>query len=201
MNAQQITTQFEALFNAIKARNIATPSKDNDISLSFMVKDEKHIKNGMKHVKNDTFSNYVSMQSSDKKASVSFVAVKANVKILHFLSAIGSKDSAAIDNYSAAIISNTFENDNALTAKSALVTLTKNLEFDALDVVQKIKNRCRVAVTTASTQRSSSREAMRVLNLATVTKNKRDDVISLTDEGTKIFASLFMRDDVVTSEE
>jgi len=201
MNAQQVNQAFEQLFNAIKSRNVENESKDNIIAMSFMLKDEKHIKAGMKYIKHDIFAKYIDAQSTIKKGAVNFVAVKVNVKILHFLSAIGCKNVAAIDNYSASIINNTFANDNMLSAKSAMVTLCKNLEYDALDTVQRIKSRCRVALTTASTQCSSSKESLRILALTDGVKGQRDASIILNEKGIKLFTSLFVADSTIESVE
>lgn len=203
MNAQQVNAQFEALFNAVKARNAAIESKDNIVTMSYMVKaeNEKSIKAGMKHIKNDTFTRFVESQSTEKKGAVNFTAVKVNVKILHFLSALGEKNANLIDAYSAAIINNTFSNDNMLSAKSAMITLCKNLEYDALDTVQRIKSRCRVALTTASTQCSSSKESLRILQLTDGVKGARNANIILNADGVRAFTSLFIADSEMVSAE
>lgn len=200
MNAQQVNQAFESLFNAIKARNIANESRDNIIAMSYMVKDEKHVKLGMKYIKADVFQRYIDSQATEKKGAENFTAVKVNVKILHFLSAVGEKNVGLIDNYSASIINNTFANDNMLSAKSAMVTLCKNLEYDALDTIQRIKSRCRVAITTASTQCSSSKESLRIMRLTDGIKGQRDANIILNADGVKLFASLFIKESDTVSE-
>lgn len=191
MNNQQINTNYISLFDAIKARNIRVYSKDNDISLKKLVSAEKAIKIAMKSIDNAIFLNYIAMQYNDEKAQDNFVAVKANVKILTFLASIGKKEKTALDSYSASIIANTLANDNNLTAKSALVTLSRSIEYSEFERQQKLKSRCNVAPSTASTQRSSSREALRILNLATITKRKKDDEIVLTEQGLNLFSELF----------
>lgn len=191
MNQSQVNAQFEALFKGITARQAVSPSRDNEIALSLMHRAEKGIKHGMLKFSVDVFSKYVAMQSETNKTSDNFIAVKANVKVLNMLYAIGNKMLSHLDEYSQTIIANAFKNENTLFAKSALVCLSKGIEYTEFDVAQVIKYRMRKAESTASTQRSSSREMLRVLNLAEIHKRIKGDNITLTEKGQTILKPFF----------
>jgi hypothetical protein len=194
MNAQQVTARFDALFNAIKARNAAQVSKDNDIVLSYMFKHEKTIKAGMVKFPAALFDQYIANATQhDAKACArdSFVAVKVNVKIVRMLDAIGRGAIACADEYSQTIIANALHNDGKIISKAALVCLSSNIEFNELDQTQVIKNRMRKAATTASTQRSSTREMLRILDLAACNKGAKGDDITLTEKGRTLIEPLF----------
>ena len=194
MNAQQVTTRFENLFNAIKTRNAAQHSKDNDITLSYMFKHEKTIKAGMVKFPAALFDAFIANATNhDAKACArdAFVAVKVNVKIVRMLDAIGRGSIAPADEYSQTIIANALHNDGKIISKAALVCLSSNIEFDELDATQVIKNRMRKAATTASTQRSSTREALRILDLAQCNKGAKGDDIELTSKGRELIEPLF----------
>lgn len=194
MNATQAKAKFDALFNAIKARNAAQFSKDNDITLSFMFKNEESVVKGIESLKADCLNSYIANTAQhDAKACArdSFVAVKVNVKIVRMLSAIGKGSIAPADEYSQTIIANALHNDGKIISKAALVCLSSNIEFSELDATQVIKNRMRKAATTASTQRSSTREMLRILDLATCNKGAKGDNIELTDKGRELIEPLF----------
>lgn len=194
MNAQQVNANFEQLFNNLKARNAAQFSKDNDITLSFMFKNEKTIKAGMVKCANCSFSQYVeNAANADAKihGQDKFVAVKVNVKIVRMLDAIGRGSVLPLDEYSQTIVANALHNSGKLLSKSALVCLSSNIEYDELDAQDVLKNRMRKAATTAGTQRSSTRMMLDILELAQIKKGKKGDDIILTDKGRELMQGIF----------
>lgn len=191
MNAQQINVNFANLFTAIESRNNITPSKDNLTTQKMMQKREKSVKEGMKKIDNALFARIVENQKITHKASDDFLAVKVNVKIISSLSAIGTKLVSELDSYSATIIANALHNDGIIFAKSALVCLSRDIEYNELEAVQVIKARMRVAASTADTQRSSTRQMLKALDLATCNKRAKGDNIELTAKGKEIFSALF----------
>ena len=192
MNAQQVNINYTALFNAINDRESTQHSKDNLAALSLIVRCERGIKSGMVSIKNDTFLDYISMQSSDiaLRGKNEYCAVKVNVKILQALNAIGQKSIRFLDGYSESIIQNTLSNDNALTSKSALMSLCRDLEYSSTDLVQKLQ-KMNSAAETASTQKSSSKEFLRIMKLTDGIKNARNAFIVLNESGIKILEPLF----------
>ena len=193
MNANQINARFETLFNNMKARNAAQFSKDNDIALSFMFKNEKSIKAGMVKFSAQQFDDYIANVINTEAGAdkTKFVAVKVNVKIVRMLASIGQQAINAIDEYSQTIIANALANKGKIFSKSALVCLSKDIEYNEFDQSQILRNRMRKAASTASTQRSSSREMLRILELAECTKGAKGDDITLTEKGVKLLAPLF----------
>lgn len=191
MNAQQVNANFANLFAAIESRNNATPSKDNLTAQKMMQKREKSVRAGMVKIDNALFAEIVQNQATMHKASDNFIAVKANVKIISTLSAIGAKLVSELDSYTATIIANALHNDGLIFAKSALVCLSRDIEYSELETVQVIKARMRVAASTADTQRSSTRQMLRALNLATINKRAKSDNIELTAKGKTVFSELF----------
>jgi hypothetical protein len=190
MNTQQVKIGFSSLFAALSDRQARVPSRDNEIALSYMVKAEKSICKGMVKFPADTFGNIVSAQKNDKKGAGDFLAVKVNIKILRLLDAIGSGLASNIDDYTCTIVANALHNKGKIYAKSALVCLSRDIQYCANDLTQVIKHRMGVVASTASTQRSSTRQALNALGLATVTKNKSEDDIVLTVKGADILANM-----------
>ena len=191
MNAQQANELFDALTVALKTRNARVYSKDNDAMIEFVAKSEKGIKAGMLKFKYETIEAWVNMQACDDKGSDKFIAVKANIKTARILYAIGAKMVSQIDNYSATIIANMLANDGVIFAKTALMSLCKDIEYNALDQTQVIRARMGKAASTASTQRSSTREALRVLDLAEVHKGMREDPATASKRGREILEPMF----------
>lgn len=191
MNAQQINAQFANLFAAIEARNAATPSKDNLTTQKMMQAREKSVREGMKKIDNALFAELIANQATTHKASDSFIAVKVNVKIISTLSAIGTKLVSELDSYTATIVANALHNDGVIFAKSALVCLSRDVEYTELESAQVIKARMRVAASTADTQRSSTRQMLKALDLAIINKRVKGDNIELSAKGREIFTALF----------
>jgi hypothetical protein len=160
----------------------------------------------MLKISNDCADNLAKNQQSTVKASDEFIGVKVNEKIFKTLDAIGLKMVSKLDGYTATIVSAALHNDGICFAKTALVVLCRDIEYNGEEQSQVIKHRMRVAVSTADTQKSSTRMMLRALNLAVIDKRKKDDIITLTESGKKIFSALFgnIADDseeVETSEE
>lgn len=193
MKANQVNARFEALFNNIKARNSAQISRDNDIALSLIFKNEEAVKGGMLKFTTALIDDYVANAIKHEAGAdrTKFVAVKANVKIIRALISLGQNAITALDEYSQTIIANALHNKGKIFSKSALVCLSKDIEFSEFETTQILKNRMRKAASTASTQRSSSREMLRILDLADCTKGAKGDDITLTDKGVKLLSPLF----------
>lgn len=114
------------------------------------------------------------------KSSADFVAVYALQKVRKMVYAFANNARSFIDGYSNSIISNMVQLQE-LTNKSALVALSKSIEYSELDKVQAIKRTINVAVSTASTQASSTRQMLRLLDVASVTKRKTGDEFTFND--------------------
>jgi hypothetical protein len=114
------------------------------------------------------------------KSSADFVAVYALQKVRKMLYAFANSIKSFIDGYSNSIIFNMVQLQE-LTNKSALVALSKSVEYSELDKVQSIKRQINVAVSTASTQASSTRQMLHLLNIASVTKRKNADEFTFND--------------------
>ena len=118
-----------------------------------------------------------------EKSNSDFVAVYALQKIRKMVYALANNAKSFIDGYSNSIIFNMVRLQE-LDNKSALVALSKSVEYSELDKVRDIKRQISVAVSTASTQASSTRQMLRVLNIATVTKCKNGDEFTFEDNAT-----------------
>jgi hypothetical protein len=115
-----------------------------------------------------------------EKSSADFVAVYALQKVRKMLYALANNARSFVDGYSNSILSNMVTLQE-LTNKSALVALSKSVEYSELDKVQAIKRTINVAVSTASTQASSTRQMLRLLDVASVTKRKNGDEFTFND--------------------
>jgi hypothetical protein len=118
-----------------------------------------------------------------EKSNSDFIAVYALQKVRKMLYALANNTKSFIDGYSNSIIFNMVRLQE-LDNKSALVALSRAVEYTELDKVRDIKRQISVAVSTASTQASSTRQMLRVLNIATVTKRKNGDEFTFTDNAT-----------------
>lgn len=115
---------------------------------------------------------------SDKKHS-NYLAIYALQKVRKTLVACAQGLTNSLDGYTRTIVNNlVFSEQNN---KSALVSLSRAHEFSEFDTQKTIKARYTCTAGTAGTQMSSTRQALKVLNIATVTKNKNADEFALTD--------------------
>lgn len=117
------------------------------------------------------------------KSNIDYVAVYALQKIRKMIYSLANNTKSFIDGYSNSIISNMVKLQE-ITNKSALVALSKSIEYSELDKVQEIKRTINVAVSTASTQASSTRQMLNILNIANVTKRKNGDEFQFNDNET-----------------
>ena len=115
---------------------------------------------------------------SDKKHA-DFIAVYALQKVRKCLTACAQGITRSFDPYTRTILENLVHDSQ--NNKTALVSLCKSIEFDELDTQKKISARYNCHAGTAGTQMSSTRQALRVLNIATVTKGKTNDEFALTE--------------------
>jgi hypothetical protein len=114
------------------------------------------------------------------KSHADFVAVYALQKVRKMIYSFANNTKSFIDGYSNSIIFNMVQLQE-LTNKSALVALSKSVEYSELDKVQAVKRQISVAVSTASTQASSTRQMLRLLDIASVSKRKTDDEFTFND--------------------
>lgn len=124
----------------------------------------------------DTLAKQISV--SDKKQP-SFVALYALQKVRKILVASAQGLASQLDGYTRTILTNLSASEQ--NNKSAYVSLSRAIEFNEFDNQKTIKARYNCASSTASTQASSTRQAFKLLNIASVTKNKVNDEFALND--------------------
>ena len=180
MNHAQSNHAFSAFVEALKMRNEINPSKDNEIALSYLEKNEKAIKAGMIKFPESVISQIIENQKIESKASDNFVAVKVNVKIVHCLAAMGLNMRSMFDKYSMSIIRNLIELQG-LDNLNAQRSICSKIEIDELQISQNVKVYHNCNPSTASTQTSSTREMLRHLDLAHAIKRAKADKISIKD--------------------
>lgn len=188
--AQVDTRLYDALIKSISTRQARQPSKDNNTAITKMIDYEVAIKRAIPLFDASVFEFIIKANSEGAKGD-NFIAVKAQVKVLQALQSIGQNLVSILDDYSATIVSNALANNGVIFSKSALVCLSKDITYNELDSVQIIKTRMSKLPSTASTQRSSSREMLRFLQLADIKKGVKGDDIKLTASGKQFFKALF----------
>jgi len=109
-----------------------------------------------------------------------FIGVKVITKIRTALEALALDQKSDFDKYTNSILHNLCKNQE-LSNKSALVSLSKAIEYTQDEQEAHIVKLINCSPSTASTQASSSRMMMRALGLANVTKRKSKDVITPAD--------------------
>ena len=106
-----------------------------------------------------------------------FIGVKVITKIRAALEALSLDMKSNFDKYSNSILHNLCKNQE-LSNKSALVSLSKSIEYHQDEQEAHIVKLINCSPSTASTQASSSRMMFRALGLANVQKRKSKDVIT-----------------------
>ncbi len=102
------------------------------------------------------------------------------VKIVSTSVAIAQKNTSTLDPYSETIIKNLISLQS-VNNKTALVSLSRSIEFTDEDQQQALKARYNCSAGTASTQASSTRMMLEALDICEVQKAKKGDVISFKD--------------------
>ena len=148
----------------------------------------------------DKVSNLIDIESLARqiaivdKSNADFVAVYALQKIRKMVYSIANNSKSFIDGYSNSILHNMCRLQSEITNKSAQVALSKSVEYTEFDKQQSVKRLVNVAASTASTQASSTRMMLRVLNIATVNKNKNSDEFTFRDtEIAKVIISYYQK--------
>lgn len=178
-NANDSSVKFDALQSALNNR-IANAENENQVkNLKAELKMftlpilEYAIANGL-----DVEKLTKTIAISEKK-DANYLAIYALQKVRKTLSACAQGLKSSLDGYTRTIVNNLAFNEQ--NNKSALVSLSKAIEFNEFDTQKKITVKYGCKPSTASTQMSSTRQALMLLNIATVTKRKNNDEFALTD--------------------
>lgn len=165
------------LADALRAR--PQVSKDLDIAVSSIMQGQVALNMLQARAEwSDTCDKLVSLAQVGDKGDARFVAVKVWVKIVKMMQAMCAGIVGYADPYTRTICFNIASlSADGLTNKSALVSLSKHIEYDELEQQQTLVRKYNCSVGTASTQASSTRMMLRALNICEVTKNKNGDVI------------------------
>jgi hypothetical protein len=192
-SAVETVSQAETLHAAL-SQAYAKRATDAPIQASFFVKEAKLFNvacvQALLDSSVDVSALVATISNSNKNSASAFLAKYAVEKVRKIAQALALSQFSALDRYTQSIALNSRKLET-LNAKSALVCLSRNIEYTETDAQQQIKRYGHCEASTASTQRSSTREALRVLNIASVTKAKRDDAIVFADSAiAKRFAAL-----------
>ena len=127
-----------------------------------------------------------------KQDKENFIAVKVLVKIVQALTALGQGLKSELDPYSRCIGENLIAL-NGISNKTALVSLSKSIEYDETEQVDALVKRYNCSANTAGTQASSTRMMLKHLDICEVSKAKRGDIITLKEnDRASAFAALFV---------
>lgn len=168
-----LQTRIDSAPNANQAENLSAEYRFfSDTNAGIIIDKVSHIIDINKLAKQIAIS---------EKSNSDFIAVYALQKIRKMIYSLANNTKSYIDGYSNSIIFNMVKLNSEITNKSALVALSKGIEYTEFDKVQDIRRTISVAVSTASTQASSTRQMLRVLNIANVTKRKNQDEFTFID--------------------
>lgn len=117
------------------------------------------------------------------KSHTDFIGLKVITKIRQALNALANDRKSFFDGYTNSILSN-LTRLQELTNKSALVSLSRSVEYSETDQIADIKRAIDCSPSTASTQASSSRMMLRALGVCNVAKRKNGDVITYAENAT-----------------
>lgn len=180
MQVNLTATALEALTAAITARQARIPSKDNEIALSFIGKNDKALRAGLVKFPSEVIERLTQAQYIDTKATDGFVAVKVNIKIVRLIAAIGQGLTATIDAYSRSIIKNLIE-QQGLDTLNAYRSICTKIEVSETDIAKAVRVYHDCNPSTAMTQTSSTREMLRHLDIVQAVKRAKGDTISFKD--------------------
>jgi hypothetical protein len=125
------------------------------------------------------------------KQDVQHVAIYAIQKVRKALFAIAQNSAKGFDKYSFSIVKN-LATLQALDTLNAQRSICSKIEIDELAQVQAVRVYHNCSPSTASTQASSTRMMLEVLNVCNVSKGKKGDSISFTDSSiSKAMQALF----------
>lgn len=118
-----------------------------------------------------------------EKSDSRFIGLKVITKIRQAINALANDRKSFFDGYTNSILSN-LARLQEMSNKSALVSLSKAIEYTETDQISDIKRMIDCTPSTASTQASSSRMMLRALGVCNVQKRKNGDVISFAENDT-----------------
>lgn len=188
---KNFTTAFTT---ALTNRNAVAPSKDIQLALNNAKRFEKALDGlfGKKafHAIAEKLIKRVEIANKAQNAN-DFIAVKVLVKIVSTSVAIAQKNTSTLDPYSETIIKNLIALQQ-VNNKTALVSLSRSIEYTDEDQQVALKARYNCSAGTASTQASSTRMMLEALDICDVQKGKKGDVISFKDnDRAKMLVALF----------
>jgi hypothetical protein len=117
------------------------------------------------------------------KSNAEFIGLKVITKVRQAINALANDRKTFFDGYTVSILSN-LARLQEISNKSALVSLSKAIEYTESDQISDIKRLIDCTPSTASTQASSSRMMLRALGVCHVVKRKNGDVISFAENET-----------------
>ena len=188
---KNFTTAFTT---ALTNRNAIAPSKDTQLALSNAKRFATALDSlfGKKAFHAIAERLIARCEIAEKAGNANgFIAVKVLVKIVSTSVAIAQKNTSVLDPYSEVIIKNLIALQS-VNNKTALVSLSRSIEYTDEEQQQALKARYNCSAGTASTQASSTRMMLEALDICEVQKGKKGDVISLKDnDRAKMLVALF----------
>ena len=177
---KNFTTAFTT---ALIARNAVAPSKDIITAINNAKRYEKAL--------DDVFASTaftpvaanllkrvaIADRNQDRDG---FIAVKVLVKIVSTCVAIAQKNNALIDPYSDTIIKNLIGLQQ-INNRDCLVSLSRSQSYSEQDATKALISRYNCSAGTASTQMSSTRMTLEVLDICEIIKRKQNDAIQFKD--------------------
>ncbi|HCJ9817284.1 TPA: hypothetical protein NWA32_004206 [Escherichia coli] len=183
-----------ALTTALTNRNAVAPSKDIQLALNNAKRFEKALDSLFGKAAFDKIAKKLiaRCEIAEKAGNANdFIAVKVLVKIVSASVAIAQKNTSVLDPYSETILRN-LVTLQTVNNKTALVSLSRSIEYTEADQQQAIKTRYNCSAGTASTQASSTRMMLEALDICDVQKGKKGDVISFKEnDRARLMVSLF----------
>lgn len=188
---KNFTTAFTT---ALTNRNAVAPSKDIQLALNNAKRFEKALDSLFGKAAFDKIAKKLiaRCEIAEKAGNANdFIAVKVLVKIVSASVAIAQKNTSVLDPYSETILRN-LVTLQTVNNKTALVSLSRSIEYTEADQQQAIKTRYNCSAGTASTQASSTRMMLEALDICDVQKGKKGDVISFKEnDRARLMVSLF----------
>ena len=188
-NAENRATEIQALYIASAQTRMVDAEKCKTIISDLSAFSDASFSRMIQAVNDRGFLSFDQLEtiardmSETNKASANFIGLKVITKIRQAINALANDRKSFFDGYTVSILSN-LSRLQELSNKSALVSLSKAIEYTETEQVADIKRLLDCSPSTASTQASSSRMMLRALGVCNVTKRKSGDVITFAENET-----------------
>lgn len=137
------------------------------------------------------FTDILGNDDADKVPAQVYIQAKTVVKIVNLIFALAGGQMNKLSAYTLQVVYNALHNGGSLSKQGGHAALTKRVSAVDLPNQEQIVSRANFTTGTANAQLPQVRELLRVLQLADINKNKKDDPIVMRAQCITMLQELF----------